>query len=76
MTWVVPRLGDRHATPGVANQDNVSRLVINGASNKEAARALGISPSTVGTHVESIFRKLNCATRAAATLKALTAGLL
>jgi len=76
VTWVVPRLGDRHATPGVANQDNVSRLVINGASNKETARALGTSPSTVATHVESIFRKLNCATRAAATLKALTAGLL
>lgn len=64
------------ATPGVVNQHNVSRLVINGASNKETARARGISPSSVGTHVESVFRKLNCATRAAATLKALTAGLL
>jgi HD-GYP domain-containing protein (c-di-GMP phosphodiesterase class II) len=47
-----------------------------GESNKEAARALEISASTVRTHVESIFRKLDCSTRAAATLKAFTMGLL
>lgn len=47
-----------------------------GESNKEAARSLGISPSTVRAHLENIFRKLGCTTRAAATLKALTLGLL
>ena len=47
-----------------------------GESNKEAARVLGISPSTVRAHLENIFRKLGCSTRAAATLKALTLGLL
>jgi HD-GYP domain-containing protein (c-di-GMP phosphodiesterase class II) len=47
-----------------------------GASNKEVARRLDISPSTVRSHMESIFRKLGCATRAAATLKALTLGLI
>lgn len=47
-----------------------------GESNKEAARVMRISPSTVRTHVESIFRKLDCSTRAAATLKALTLGLI
>jgi response regulator RpfG family c-di-GMP phosphodiesterase len=47
-----------------------------GASNKEAARALGLSPSTIATHVENAFRKLGCSTRAAATLKASTLGLL
>ncbi len=47
-----------------------------GESNKEAARALGISPSTVRAHLENVFRKLGCSTRAAATLKALTLGLL
>lgn len=47
-----------------------------GASNKEVARRLAISPSTVGTHMESIFRKLGCSTRAAATLKGLTLGLI
>jgi len=50
--------------------------ISHGDSNKEAARALGISPSTVRTHLENIFRKLDCTTRAAATLKAMTTGLL
>jgi HD-GYP domain-containing protein (c-di-GMP phosphodiesterase class II) len=47
-----------------------------GESNKEVARSLAISPSTVRTHVESIFRKLECSTRAAATLKAYTLGVI
>jgi len=47
-----------------------------GESNKEVARSLGVSPSTVRTHVESIFRKLGCSTRAAATLKAYTLGII
>lgn len=47
-----------------------------GESNKEVARSLGVSPSTVRTHVESIFRKLECSTRAAATLKAFTLGII
>jgi len=54
----------------------VLRHISQGASNKEAARILGISPSTVRTHVENIFRKLECSTRAAATLKGLTLGLI
>ena len=37
---------------------------------------LGISPSTVRTHVERVFQKLGCTTRAAATLKAATRGLI
>lgn len=47
-----------------------------GASNKTVAQKLSISPSTVRTHVESVFRKLECSTRAAATLKATQLGLL
>lgn len=47
-----------------------------GASNKQVARLLDISPSTVRTHVERIFRKLECSTRAAATLKAAKLGLI
>ena len=47
-----------------------------GLTNKEVARALAISPSTVRTHVENVFRKLGCTTRAAATLKASTLRLL
>jgi HD-GYP domain-containing protein (c-di-GMP phosphodiesterase class II) len=55
---------------------DVLRRISLGESNKEAARILQISPSTVRTHVESIFRKLACSTRAAATLKALNLGLI
>ena len=53
----------------------LGRIAI-GESNKEAAKVLGISPATVRTHLESAFRKLECSTRAAATLKAMTMGLL
>ncbi|WP_366888116.1 LuxR C-terminal-related transcriptional regulator [Rhodoferax sp.] len=49
--------------------------ISHGESNKEAARALGISPSTVRAHLENVFRKLGCSTRAAATLKAMQLGL-
>lgn len=47
-----------------------------GDSNKEAARRLGLSPATVRTHMESVFRKLGCNSRAAATLKASRLGLI
>lgn len=57
-------------------EGEILQHISQGASNKTVARTLGISPSTVGTHVESIFRKLQCTTRAAATLKALTFGLI
>jgi HD-GYP domain-containing protein (c-di-GMP phosphodiesterase class II) len=50
----------------------VFKCISLGQTNKEVARALEISPSTVRTHVENVFRKLGCTTRAAATLKAST----
>lgn len=59
-----------------AREIDVLRSIGRGASNKEAARELDLSPSTVRTHVESVFRKLDCSTRAAATLKASALGLL
>jgi HD-GYP domain-containing protein (c-di-GMP phosphodiesterase class II)/DNA-binding CsgD family transcriptional regulator len=59
-----------------AREIDVLRVISRGASNKEAARQLAMSPSTVRTHVESVFRKLQCSTRAAATLKASAMGLL
>lgn len=55
---------------------DVLRAVSRGATNKETARELELSPSTVATHLESVFRKLGCTTRAAATLKASALGLL
>lgn len=55
---------------------DVLRWISLGASNKSVAQKLAISPSTVRTHVESVFRKLECSSRAAATLKATQLGLL
>ena len=54
----------------------ILRCIGQGDNNKSAARTLGISPATVRTHVESVFRKLECNSRAAAILKASTLGLL
>ncbi|MGF6275305.1 HD-GYP domain-containing protein (c-di-GMP phosphodiesterase class II)/DNA-binding CsgD family transcriptional regulator [Massilia sp. UYP11] len=59
-----------------ARETEVLRRISLGESNKAAARAMRLSPSAVRTHVESIFGKLDCTTRAAATLKALTLGLI
>ncbi|VVD76100.1 phosphohydrolase [Pandoraea capi] len=74
---VPPRAATASANPLLSPRElDVLRQISAGLSNKEAARALALSPSTVRTHVESIFRKLDCSTRAAATLKALTAGML
>ncbi|MGH8081172.1 MAG: response regulator transcription factor [Lysobacter sp.] len=55
---------------------DVLRWISLGASNKTAAQKLSIGPSTVRTHIESVFRKLGSSTRAAATLKATQLGLL
>lgn len=57
-------------------ETEVLRRISLGESNKEAAKSLGISPSTVRAHLENIFRKLECSTRAAAVLKAYSVGLL
>ena len=54
----------------------VLRCISRGENTKQVARALGISPRTVRTHVERLFLKLECSTRAAATLKAATRGLI
>jgi HD-GYP domain-containing protein (c-di-GMP phosphodiesterase class II)/DNA-binding CsgD family transcriptional regulator len=54
----------------------ILRCISLGDNTKQIARALDISPRTVRTHVERVFKKLNCSTRAAATLKASTRGLI
>ncbi len=59
-----------------SREREVLRCISHGHSNKESARVLGISPSTVRAHVENIFRKLGCNSRAAATLKASILGVL
>jgi HD-GYP domain-containing protein (c-di-GMP phosphodiesterase class II) len=54
----------------------VIRLLARGASNKEIARELVISPKTAGNHVEHIYLKIGARTRAAASLYAARHGLL
>ncbi|WP_431045766.1 HD domain-containing phosphohydrolase [Roseateles sp. L2-2] len=72
---VSPSPGSTTITLSARETEVLGRIAI-GESNKEAAKVLGISPATVRTHLESAFRKLECSTRAAATLKAMTMGLL
>jgi HD-GYP domain-containing protein (c-di-GMP phosphodiesterase class II) len=59
-----------------AREVEVLRLVARGASNKQAAAALGLSPKTVGHHVGHIYAKIGVATRAAAALFAVENDLL
>jgi HD-GYP domain-containing protein (c-di-GMP phosphodiesterase class II) len=55
---------------------DVLRLIARGLTNKQAAGDLGISPKTVGTHIEHIYAKAGVTTRAAATLFAIEQDLL
>ncbi|MPY68022.1 response regulator transcription factor [Deinococcus sp. SDU3-2] len=55
----------RGAVAGLtAREQEVLRLIVDGASNKQAARALGISVRTVETHRASLFEKLGAASLA------------
>jgi HD-GYP domain-containing protein (c-di-GMP phosphodiesterase class II)/DNA-binding CsgD family transcriptional regulator len=64
------------AAPQITQREQeVLAHLARGNSNKEIARKLGISPSTAGTHVENLYRKLGVSTRAAAALVASKQGL-
>jgi DNA-binding NarL/FixJ family response regulator len=49
----------------------VLRLIARGAANKEVARALLISETTVKTHLKHVFAKLGVDNRAAAVVAAM-----
>jgi HD-GYP domain-containing protein (c-di-GMP phosphodiesterase class II) len=55
---------------------DVLRLIARGQANKQVAATLGISPKTVGHHIERIYAKAGVTTRAGATLFAMEHGLL
>ncbi|WP_342382162.1 LuxR C-terminal-related transcriptional regulator [Myxococcus stipitatus] len=54
---------------------DVLRLLAGGATNKEIARALGVSDRTVQHHTIHIYEKLGVSTRAGASLVAARAGI-
>lgn len=64
--------GPRRSGVLSAREVQVLRTIGACANGREAARVLRISTGAVRTHLDSILAKLACATRAAATLKALT----
>jgi HD-GYP domain-containing protein (c-di-GMP phosphodiesterase class II) len=55
---------------------DILQLISRGQTNKQMAAELGISPKTVGTHIEHIYAKAGVATRAGATLFAMENNLL
>jgi NarL family two-component system response regulator LiaR len=61
--------------PLTEREVEVLRLVAQGRSNQEIARALVVSEATVRTHVSSILSKLHLASRTQAALYALREGL-
>lgn len=59
-----------------AREREILDLVAQGRSGPEIARLLFLSPSTVKTHLQNIYEKLDVSDRAAAVAKALREGVL
>jgi DNA-binding CsgD family transcriptional regulator len=61
--------------PLTARQREIFDLIVIGLSNKEIARKLGLSVSTVKIHVAAVFRKLGVHHRSAVALAGVKFGL-
>lgn len=59
-----------------ARETEILNALGDGMSNKEVARALGISAHTVKFHLETVFRKLGVTSRAEAVAKGLRQGII
>jgi putative nucleotidyltransferase with HDIG domain len=73
-----PPRRSRAAWPaGLSDREvDVLRIVSRGASNREVAEALSISPRTAEHHVQHIYSKIGVSTRAGAAMFAMEHGLL
>jgi DNA-binding NarL/FixJ family response regulator len=71
----VQYVDQRPETPLSRRESQILQKVAYGASTKEVAHDLGISPHTVKTHLERIFEKLGANDRAQAVAIALRKGL-
>jgi putative nucleotidyltransferase with HDIG domain len=64
-----PRRPSGAAAAGLTEREiEVLRLIASGQSNREVAQSLGITPKTVGHHVQHIYDKIGVSTRAAAAV--------
>jgi len=62
-------LRQRNAAPSLTpRQRDVLRLLVEGKSNKEIARALDLGAGTVKVHLSALFRTLGASTRSAAAV--------
>ncbi len=70
--------GKRRSGPAGLTPREVEVLILiaRGASNRQVAVALGITPKTAGTFIERIYTKTGASTRSTATLFAMQHGLL
>jgi DNA-binding CsgD family transcriptional regulator len=66
-----------HLIAGLTGREaEVLALLVRGASNKQIAAALSITPRTAGSHVEHIYTKIGVSTRGAAAMYAMRHGLI
>jgi DNA-binding CsgD family transcriptional regulator len=62
---------------GISNRElTVLRELAGGASNKEIAERLGVSPNTIKTHIAKLFEKLGASRRTDAIARARELGIL
>ena len=73
---IAARLAARHERPEVSPREmEVLRLVVQGASNKEIAKTLGIAVITAKLHVSKLLEKLDVSDRTQAATTAIRRGI-
>jgi DNA-binding CsgD family transcriptional regulator len=56
------------------SEENVVRMVVDGCSNAEAARHLGVTEKTIKFHLTNVYAKLEVTSRAQLIVKFLKSG--